>query len=212
MDFSTLPYEIRQQIWVATMDPRTITITSFSHEGPEPAILFHNADLAKDPGWGVLKARVGIHVRPSYDQNQLSQADFTREVTRKAPAGPIALHVCSESREIALKRYELAFGGTAYCTGHIGFAEEWRERGLGQKRVWVGFMRDTIHVRGGTTARSLLTRSALEDAMKITTLSLYYGKYTVRNAISRNTNAAARASWCENYYAIMGVLKNIHHY
>jgi hypothetical protein len=69
----------------------------------------------------------------------------TRPWSVRSSRGPVALEVCSESREWAMKRYELAFAGT-----DLGLdpkdKEEWDRKGFGEKRIWMDFERDVIFV------------------------------------------------------------------
>ena len=65
------------------------------------------------------------------------------------PPAPVALFVCRESRELALKRYCLAFGGTKHwhcpSPAHRDLGDEdWERCRHGEKRIWVDFERDTL--------------------------------------------------------------------
>ena len=64
------------------------------------------------------------------------------------PPGPAALYVCRESRRVALRRYELAFGGTNLVPHDEMFVAEWENGGYARKRTWVDFERDVIFVAG----------------------------------------------------------------
>jgi hypothetical protein len=73
------------------------------------------------------------------------------------PPGPVQLHVCHESRRLALKRYQRAFGGAWLIpSGRLNREiwedktrtahQEWHRRKLWEKRIWVDFERDIIFV------------------------------------------------------------------
>jgi hypothetical protein len=62
------------------------------------------------------------------------------------PLGPLALNVCHESRQLALKRYELSFAGTNLIPRDMPFKEEWVKGRFGEKRIWVDFKRDVIFI------------------------------------------------------------------
>jgi hypothetical protein len=65
------------------------------------------------------------------------------------PKAPTILHICRESREIGMEHYSLAFAGTNILPMDPGFTELFNSSGLGLKRTWVDWKRDTIFVVRG---------------------------------------------------------------
>jgi hypothetical protein len=107
--------------------------------------------------------------------------------------GPVALYVCQESREIALQRYELAFGGVDvdldgsqkqyWENRRQEDKAEWDRLCLFHKRIWVDFMKDIIFVDGHHRTElyskcsrreplTLLRMYAPEEASKIKRLAI----------------------------------------
>lgn len=64
----------------------------------------------------------------------------------KSPKPPALLHVCSDSREVAMHHYQLAFGGS-HTSKHRSFIKEFKKSGLLEKQFWIDFQRDTILIR-----------------------------------------------------------------
>ena len=92
------------------------------------------------------------------------------------------LEVCSESRRVALRRYEGAFAGRNVALEPVD-GEEWDRKGFGEERLWVDFERDVLFVDAVSRARlyskcapldplGLLRRYALGEARKIRILAL----------------------------------------
>ena len=98
-----------------------------SFVAPDPTTL--NVDLGNDANYHERYAKV-LATRPWSVRNS---------------RGPVALEVCSESRDWAMKRYKLVFAGTDMGLESKDI-EQWDRKGFGEKRIWVDFERDTIFV------------------------------------------------------------------
>src|SRR6266536_421823 len=83
---------------------------------------------------------------PSFPKIQFRGAvTLYQEARLKPPPGPVALHVCCESWYLALRKYEMAFGGRALVSpADFELATLWEEHGLGDRKVWVNRELDTI--------------------------------------------------------------------
>jgi hypothetical protein len=92
------------------------------------------------------------------------------------PSGPVALHVCRESRAIALENYERAFRRTTRCLQDYRSVQQWLERGYEQGRIWIDFKRDTIFYNEWLRSQSLFKVSSPE-AMKVETMTIYHRGY-----------------------------------
>lgn len=66
------------------------------------------------------------------------------DTTYKSPPAPVALHVCRESRAVALRHYEVAFSSSTLATGETPFLKQWLDGHFGEKKIWVDFKNDTI--------------------------------------------------------------------
>jgi hypothetical protein len=137
--FTRLPSEIRRHIWFMTFSPRVIQIM-----------------IHPDTGRGTRSELVGffftatedlVAIRPSYIAMEMTGSTFhpSPAWSRPYPPGPVALRVCRESREVALKHYERAFGPVNLKIGEEAkFSES--AVGSGEKKIWVDFKRDLIAV------------------------------------------------------------------
>jgi hypothetical protein len=169
--FSSLPLELRQKIWLLTLQPRVLylhihqrlepprydedgfidgfrKIVSLSYTAqvatlsllPSEAFSEYASFVAPDPT--ILDVDLGNDGR--YHE-RYANVLATRPFSIKNSRGPVALEVSSESREWAMRRYELAFAGT-----NLGLEpkdrEEWDRKGFGEKRIWVDFEQDIIFV------------------------------------------------------------------
>lgn len=76
----------------------------------------------------------------------------------RCPSAPTLLHVCRESRAIALKRYQLIFRGKPNSTKSAS-EKIWIERYLGPSRIWFDFSRDTLLLHRPYGASSSITRT-----------------------------------------------------
>jgi len=73
----------------------------------------------------------------------------------RAMPGPVALHICHESRALALQRYKRAFGRAILDVPYKFFRETryemgdnsvWENAQMGTPKIWVNFERDIIVV------------------------------------------------------------------
>lgn len=143
-----LPPELRMRIWDMTFEPRTLTvstqkISSLGPYAPTPfAGEFLNVPIT------IFVALSGIHMGlPPPPDYEMAPEDYKHGpiVFRKAPAGPIALQVCLESRHHTLKRYELSFppsiDGPLDADAKRLVAEK---SVLKEARIWIDWKADTV--------------------------------------------------------------------
>ena len=126
--FNRLPSEIRQEIWFRTFNPRILQIMIHFDKSGDCYRFTATEDL--------------VSIRPSY----LTTDGFepSPALSKPYPPGPVALRVCHESRQVALKNYELAFGPSKVNPSEdSGSPEATIESG---KKIWVDFRRDLIAV------------------------------------------------------------------
>lgn len=206
--FSSLPLELRQKIWLLTLQPRVLCL--HIHQRLEPP--HYNEDgfidgfrktvsvnfTAQTATPSLLPSAVfseyANYVAPDsrtldiYLGNKISynlryeKVLATRPLSVRNSRGPVALEVCSESREVAMKRYELAFAGTNLAL-EAKDKKEWDKKAFGEKKIWVDFEQDIIVVDAmwrplkyskcaPLRPLGLLRRYALEDSRKIRRLAL----------------------------------------
>jgi len=165
--FSSLPPELRLYIWQLTFEPQTISISIHSLYAERPT----TTPLLGPCAYIVVKAKHGFETRHPKLQSLYFGED--PEAWAPAPPGPLALHVCRESRSIALGRYELAFGGKELYNGRkTPLTELWDEKQLPQSKVWVDFKRDTIFLLRAYERLSNMTNHLGEDVTKIQNLAV----------------------------------------
>ncbi|KAH6672130.1 hypothetical protein B0J14DRAFT_655023 [Halenospora varia] len=169
--FHSLPFELREQIWMETLTPRLI----YLH--PSKRHVLTDYDPAKrcteDSRHCVVSVRFNhsVHtpgITPAEEFRSYSsfalpepstiwegdlppqeeQAKFMvgRPLQYNSADPPAALYVCSESRQAAIRKgYVLAFRGKdLHLEGED--KEYWEKNNLGEKGVWVDFERDMIMV------------------------------------------------------------------
>jgi hypothetical protein len=164
LSFSSLPPELRHYIWLLTFEPQTLNIsinnlyakrpTDSPFLGPSACVVFRTYRGPPQP----FKSLKSIYFGED------------TEAWKPAPPGPIALHVCRESREIALARYELAFGGKR-LSDHPDYrvSDLWEQKKLGEAKVWVDFEGDVIHFANVKNLNTL-TLVASEETRKVQNL------------------------------------------
>jgi hypothetical protein len=155
--FSSLPLELRTKIWDATFSPRLLSI--YTHYGQ----IHCAASSAMDPSFQsqITKGACVVFTAAEGMDDPYQGKDFqcprgqrsfegyltiTPYMKVPPPRGPVALEVCRESRGIALKRYELAFAGINLLPGDVPFEKEWTKRRFGERRIWVDFKHDVLHI------------------------------------------------------------------
>jgi hypothetical protein len=159
VQFSSLPYELRLQIWLLTLEPRTLHLQIHKHAAP-PCHLhsecmlrnnpcrYHDGVTSPIPNETVLvcftaSVFTGKQQLPCL-KNLIDSLDL-KCCTARPPPGPSALYICQESREVALQHYQLAFGGWAIDSDYYAKERQaFAEAGCLQKRIWVDLKRDTI--------------------------------------------------------------------
>jgi hypothetical protein len=165
MSFSSLPTEIRQYIWGLTFEPRILCIHINRRIAPKYrgkngrgqqidddtrktlAISFTCTALIPSSGEKVTPDDV-------FETRAEAIPQMTREVVKKmgitspgpTSLGPAQLYVCSESRAVAMKRYQLAFNGVDIDLKPGDVREDWYQRKLEQRGIWVDFDNDIIFV------------------------------------------------------------------
>ena len=187
--FSCLPLEIRQKIWLLTLQPRVLYLHIHQRIEPPhydeehgfvdgfrktvsvnftaqvatstvpPSVAFNEyaGYVAPDP----MTLDVGL----DRDKSYLLYANIlaTRPWSIKNSRGPVALQVCSESRAVGMKRYELGFAGTNLAIEPAD-KEEWERKGFGEKRIWVDFKHDIIFVDAIWRAQKVFEVCAAQSA------------------------------------------------
>jgi hypothetical protein len=171
--FSTLPVELRRAIWYETLTPRTLSIvphygsTSTLSSDPVSVLPF----VKTHPNYAcslTFAVAEGLHPRlqdvPYWFEPSFRKAidailgmdwrkdDKYRQLHPSVPWAPVALHICCESRQVALEHYTLAFAGTNILSMDPDFTALFNASGLGQKRTWVDWKRDTIFVVQGDSS------------------------------------------------------------
>ncbi|CZR66566.1 uncharacterized protein PAC_16467 [Phialocephala subalpina] len=107
-------------------------------------------DLSPTPFWALPYFRRVIEDSVKDDPDAVdpfaSRRGNLEKYIMKTPRGPAALYVCSESRQIALGRYQLGFAGS-HRSRSKAFDETFEESGANQRRAWIDWERDMILVR-----------------------------------------------------------------
>jgi hypothetical protein len=150
-------------IWLATFEPRTLTIKVHLYRSEKP-----DFPLSLEPlHCTKFSATLGKGFPPPRSHSTIPKHYIpitSEEACKLPPPGPVALHVCRQSRDIALERYELAFGGklSTTCLGNKNVTDEWIAGGHGSPRIWVDFKRDVFVFRS-----SDMFRSGAKEVLKI---------------------------------------------
>ncbi|KAE8445995.1 hypothetical protein EG329_012634 [Mollisiaceae sp. DMI_Dod_QoI] len=167
-DFQSLPYEIREQVWLETLTPRLIYL--HPHEGLSPPRYDFKHNKIVDGERSTVSVRFNYsthHPSTTPDEAFSAYASFispdpskangggrgelkydrimcTRALTYKSANPPPALYVCQESRAIALKNgYVLAFKGVDHRLEGKD-KKYWQRHNLSDKGVWINFKRDIV--------------------------------------------------------------------
>ncbi|KAF4634256.1 hypothetical protein G7Y89_g3839 [Cudoniella acicularis] len=165
--FEHLPTEIRRMIWDFSLpDPRVLNIHMHIEEKS-----FHRC-VAYSFTASLLPTSGQLHLDDPFTEDQ------KHHVFEKVPKGPTILAVCRESRDVALKRYQLAFGGGHLLPVRHLVKKKWERMQIFEKRIWIDFERDVVFLNmNGVFFESHLeqqrfTNYAGEDAKKIRRLGL----------------------------------------
>jgi hypothetical protein len=178
--FPYLPPELREQIWLSSFQPRVLCLHIDVHV--EPVGWRHNCTKDPPPGtraiWVNFECTVPFnHPAIEFDERYSERLERfeRREIpfgarelpfatnklfSRGDPSIPAALFVCHESRQLALGKYERAFGRVVVDVDNAFLVRQdrtieirmlehsrlWNERSFGKKRSWVNFEQDIVVV------------------------------------------------------------------
>lgn len=169
--FHSLPFEIREQIWMETLTPRLIYLhpskrhiltdydptkrctedsrhcvvsVRFNHSVHTPGVL--PGDEFRSYSSFALPEPSTIWEEDLPSQGEQAKFMVGRPLQYRSADPPAALYVCSESRRAAIRKgYVLAFRGkNLHLEGED--KEYWEKNNLSEKGVWVDFERDMIMV------------------------------------------------------------------
>lgn len=187
--FPRLPLEIRLLIWdLALPGPRIVNLHIHITDKAVKRPASHRLRCRPDPT--ILTSVSFTHtILPSSTAIKSRRGQMLREHPRdaKVPRGPSELYTCSESREVAKRRYQLAFAGKLidssiegkWDRGGFGRKMLWLDN-FGEKRTWVDFKTDVLFLDlvDGWSHRyeqhplALLHDYATEEVSKIRRLGL----------------------------------------
>jgi hypothetical protein len=216
--FPRLPPELREQVWLSSFQPRVLCLHIDVHV--ERVGWFYN--YTEDPPPGTRAVSVNFdctvaskHPAIEFDERYSERLEgFERRKTpfsaRKIPSDtsklfsrgdpniPAALLVCHESRQLALGRYERAFGRVTVDvdnsflvrrdhTFEIRMLEDsrlWDERRFGKKQSWVNFEQDIVVVeivsRNKDSSKSYIHVPSIDQLGMIRSFSAEEGRQ-IRN-------------------------------
>jgi hypothetical protein len=164
ISFLDLPYEIRRQIWLLTFEPRILCLHINQHVTPA-RLDFEGMEIQESPR--VISVSFDCKVPTASPSDEFDEYYNRRRhlVTLRsdgdilsggrAMPGPVALHICHESRALALQRYKRAFGRAILDVPYKFFRETryemgdnsvWENAQMGTPKIWVDFERDIIVV------------------------------------------------------------------
>jgi len=218
--FSNLPPEIRQYIWTLSFEPRVLCLHVQECTVPKYSDCVSNyLNRGIDNPFELVAVSftctvLGPSNAKTPDEAFEARADSIPRIGRMTKKvveglrtmspdptslGPVQLYVCSESRAVAMKKYQLAFPGVDVDAAIDIETQDrgedanprrkaargyWYQRKLWEKRIWVDFNNDIILVdtisrrpdvlraaRESTLLR-FLTEYAGEDMKKITRLAI----------------------------------------
>ncbi|KAH6666281.1 hypothetical protein B0J14DRAFT_604546 [Halenospora varia] len=142
--FGLLPPEIRDAIWdLALPGPRVLNL--HMHVKDRPARPLLDTPQVDEIVWISFTASL----LPSLGRIKLPWSQAKLDPFEKAPRGPVLLEVCRESRNVALRRYELAFPGQLLLPEQSKklrkeVKNEMDRYGMLEKRIWIDFDRDVV--------------------------------------------------------------------
>lgn len=188
LTFSSFPVEIREIIWLESFQSRILCLHTHQRIAPPHrdvngkelkrfqetvAVSFTCTalpalDSCSDNSRESKTPDEVFQAHSDYVQKKQKKSDMGTMALGRISLGPVQLYVCRESRALALKRYQRAFGGVyLILSGRLnremwdsrGIADhqEWHRRKLWEKRIWVDFEHDVIFV--DTLKREDLSRS-----------------------------------------------------
>lgn len=176
--FASLPYELRQIIWTETFEPQTLTIEAHFNKAYTKRRRTNRIST-----WGnycTYTAKLGVH--PNRAIRKRGTKGYVPVLSPEAkallPPAPAALHVCRDSRAIAMRDYRLAFRGSTNCLRDQKFMKEWIEGGHNQGRIWVDYKRDSIFFCDlsdkGFDHKNMFFGFPDEEAVRVKTLATCY--------------------------------------
>jgi hypothetical protein len=172
--FSSLPYELRQIIWVETFEPRILTIEAHFNKA-----YTKRRRTNRMITWGsccTYTAKLGVH--PSRKIRKRGTKGYVPVLTPESkallPPGPAALYVCRDSRAIAMQDYRLAFRGSTNCVRDQSFLQNWIKSGHNQGRIWIDYKRDSIFFCDLSDKKNIFFGFPDEEAVKVQTLAACY--------------------------------------
>jgi hypothetical protein len=194
-NFSRLPFELRTKIWLMTFKSRILRLEVETHQtshGISTALPKFPSVPSTTPSRSVAISFIPqLGTRPSYPAAEAlpyppdhprdgvrrpGTLDICPTINRVVPSGPVALHVCHESRELAWKHYQLCFTGTNQALDDVLFCEQWNKGSFGVAKVWVNFKLDVVYPHSAYCYShdsypyahvDLFTHYAPEETMKI---------------------------------------------
>jgi hypothetical protein len=177
LTFSSFPVEIREMIWLESFQSRILCLHTHQRIAPPhrdingkelkgfqktAAVTFTctvlpTSDSCSDNSREPKTPDEVFQAHLDYVQKKQKKSDMGTMALGRISLGPVQLYVCHESRALALKRYQRAFGGIylipssrlnreLWDSRGIADHQEWHRRKLWEKRIWVDFERDVIFV------------------------------------------------------------------
>lgn len=169
--FPLLPPELRLRIWASSFKPCTIRI--HIHERSATHWLIGKDDNGRSGGVTEVTASVCFSSTTNANETDSSSRTYYRmnPTPLKAISGPTALRVCCESRALALRKYDLCFGGVRLEDD----GTYWEANIRGDKLTWVNFEIDTVLLRtsaGYLSVLAMMTKYAPDETKRIQHLAV----------------------------------------